>query len=99
MATARVVTMRKIGYKQEQSCCHGWNGVHFYVHGKRVCTTPSQGMHIDLRGIMKLQNRKVRFVKEGWSSPKDCKKCTKIFLELLFYFQSIPNTGKDRILR
>jgi len=91
--------MRKYGYNQEQGSAHGWNGVHFYVHGKRVCTSPSEGIHIDLRGIMKLQSRKVRFVKESWSKPRDCKKCTKVFLELFFYFQAIPNLGGDRILR
>ena len=91
--------MRKFGYRQEQGSAHGWNGVHFFVHGKMVCTTPSAARHIDLRGIMRLENRKVRFIKEGWSSPKDCKKCTKVFLELFFYFQAIPNLGKDRMLR
>ncbi len=93
-----ISVMRSNSWTAKQSSANGWNGVHFYVHGKMVCTTPSKGMHIDLRGIMNLEHRKPKFVKQDWK-PRDCKNCTARFLELMFYFQSIPNLGVDRILR
>jgi len=85
--------LRKPGwlYKNSEISSHGWNGVHFYVHGKMVCTTPGKGMYVDLRGALQFDfKRQPRLFRERRYGPtQDCKKCTKIWLELYYVFKHV----------
>lgn len=76
--------MRK-SWQGQPASAHGWNGCHFFVQGKQVCSTPGNLSWFDLRGWKHFRNRRPIFVKLVWDRV-DCKKCTKIWLELYACF-------------